>query len=84
MSRQYLDVVACTKDEYTLGRYYRYSKTASGLKMIVIAAISTHNGFVCPYLRVVYSLSDPKPDEVVEISFALHGNSKQSRQFSKP
>ena len=77
-------VVALTKDVYTLHRYYRYSKTVSGLKMIAIRTISAHNEYVHPYFCVVYSLSGAKPDEVVEISCAPQGNSKQSRQFSKP
>ena len=84
VSRRYIDVVAPTKDVYTLDRYYRYSKTVSGLKMIVIRSISAHNEYVHLYLFVVYSLSGAKPDEVVEISCAPHGNSKQNRQFSKP
>ena len=83
MSRRYIDVVAPTKDVYTLDRYYRYSKTVSGLKMIVIRAISAHNEYLHPYFCVVYSLSGAKPGEVVEISCAPHGNSKQSRRFSK-
>ena len=82
VSRRYIDVVAPTKDVYTLDRYYRYSKTVSGLKMIVIRAISAHNEYVHPYFCVVYSLSGA--DEVLEVSCAPHGNSKQSRQFSKP
>ena len=52
--------------------------------MIVIRAISAHNEYVHPYFCVVYSLSGAKPDEVVEISCAPHGNSKQSTEFSKP
>ena len=84
VSRRYIDVVAPTKDVYTLDRYYRYSKTVSGLKMIVVRAISAHNEYVHPYFCVGYSLSGGRPDEVVEISCAPHGNSKQSRQFSKP
>ena len=52
--------------------------------MIVIRAISAHNEFVHPYFCVVYSLSGAKPDEVVEISCAPRGNSRQSGQFSKP
>ena len=84
VSRRYIDVVAPTKDVYTLDRYYRYRKTLSGLKMIVIRAISAHNEYVHPYFCVVYSLSGAKPDEVVEIFCAPQGNSKQSRQFSKP
>ena len=82
MSRQYIDVVAPTKDVYTLDRYFRYSKTIFGLKMIVIRAISAHSEYVHPYFCVVYSLRGA--DEVLEISCAPHGNSKQSRQFSKP
>ena len=52
VSRQYIDVVAPTKDVYTLDRYYRYSKTVPGLKVIVIRAISAHNRFLhfCGYL----------------------------------
>ena len=76
MSRRYIDVIAPTKDVYTLDRYYRYSKTVLLLKMIVITAISAHNEYVHPYFCVVYSLSGAKPDEVVEISCAPHGNSK--------
>ena len=84
MSRRYIDVVAPTKDVCTLDRYYRCSKTVPGLKMIVIRAIFAHNEYVRTYFCVIYSLSGTKPKEVVEISCALHGNSKQSRQFSKP
>ena len=70
MSRRYIDVPAPAKDGYTLDRYYRYSKTVSGLKMIVIRAISAHN--VNPYFCVVYSLSGAKPEEVVEVFCAPH------------
>ena len=81
VSRRYIDVVAPTKDVYTLDRYYRHSKTMSGLKMIVIRAISAHNEYVHPYFCVVYSLSGAKPDEVVEISCAPQGNSGTFRQL---
>ena len=46
--RRYIDVVAPTKDVYTLDRCYRYSKTVSGVKMIVIRAISAHSEHVHP------------------------------------
>ena len=46
--RQYIDVVAPTKDVYTMDRYHRYSKTVSGLKMIIIRAISAHSEHVNP------------------------------------
>ena len=84
VSRRYIDVVAPTKDVYTLDRYYRYSKTVSRLKMIVIRASSAHNEYLHQHFCVFYSLSGAKPDEVVEISCAPHGNSKQSRQFLIP
>ena len=53
VSRRYIDVVVPTKDVYTLDRYYRYSKTVPGLKMIVIRAISAHNEYVHPYFCIV-------------------------------
>ena len=84
VSRRYIDVVAPTKDVYILHRYYRYCKTVSGLKMIAIRDISAPNEHAHPYFCVVYSLSSAKFDKVVEISCAPHGNSKQSKQFSKP
>ena len=68
----------------TLDRYYRYSKIVSGLKMIVIRAISAHNEYVYPYFCVAFSLRGAKPDDVVQISCAPNENSKQRRQFSKP
>ena len=83
-SQRHLDVVSPKKDVYTLVRYYSYSKTVHRLKTIVIRAIYALNEYVHPYFCVVYSLSGVKPDEVVEISVAPHGNSKQSRQFLKP
>ena len=46
--RRYIDVVAPTKDVYTMDRYHRYSKTVSGLKMIIIRAISAHSEHVNP------------------------------------
>ena len=78
VSRWYIDVVAYTKDIYTLDRYYRHINTVPGLKIIVIRAISAHNEYVYPYFCVVYSLKGAKPDEVVEISCTPYGNSKQS------
>ena len=84
VSRRYVDLVAHAKDVYTLDTYYRHIKTVSGLKMIVIRAISAHSEYVHPYFCVVYSLSGAKSDEVVDLSCARHENSKQSRQFSKP
>ena len=75
--QQYIDVVVPTKEVYTSGRFYWYSKTVPRLKANVVTAISTRNGHV--HFCVVYSLSGAKPDEVVEISCAFHGNSKQSR-----
>ena len=49
----------------------------SGLKVIAIRAISSHNEYVHPYFCVVYSLSGKRPDKVVEISCA-------PQKFSKP
>ena len=48
VSRQYIDIFAPAKDVYTLDRYYRYSKTVSGLKMILIREISACNEYVHP------------------------------------
>ena len=52
---------------YTLDTCYRHIKTVSGLKIIVITAISAHDEHVHPYFCVVYSLSGAKSDEVVDI-----------------
>ena len=50
VSRQYIDLVAPTKDVYILDRYCRFRKTVPWLKMIVIRAISAHNEYEHPYL----------------------------------
>ena len=84
VGRSYKDVFVSTDDVYKLSRYYRFSKSIPGLKMMVVTTES-YDGKKCPYFCVVYSLDDDTEDEVKEIRcLPPHGNSKQPTEFSQP
>ena len=48
VGRSYKDVFVSTDDVYKLSRYYRFSKSIPGLKMMVVTTES-YDGKKCPY-----------------------------------